>query len=50
MAVNIKELQKAMAKMGPRSVLYNSIKKEIQRRGHWKAKPRGRPFTGPKPK
>lgn len=40
------ELRKMLRKMSPRSKLFKLIKEEMTKRGHWRQKPRGLPFTG----
>lgn len=35
------EFRKALATMQPRSKLFKTIKKELDKRGHWKNAPRG---------
>jgi hypothetical protein len=40
------KLEKALADMNTRSKLFGLIKKEMQKRGHWKNKPRGKPTIG----
>jgi hypothetical protein len=41
MAINYNELEKALADMKPRQRLYELVKAEMQRRGHWKLLKRG---------
>jgi hypothetical protein len=37
-------LEKELATMQPRQKLYELVKKEMQKRGHWKGAPRGTSF------
>ena len=41
------KLRIAMERMQPRDVLHQAIKDEMQRRGRWKVKPRGKPGWPP---
>lgn len=38
------ELEKALKEMQPRQRLFELVKAEMKRRGHWKNKPRGNPM------
>jgi len=40
------ELRKEIRLMTPRSQLYQVLKEELERLGHWKQKPRGNPVKG----
>lgn len=40
----LKELETALRLMKPQQRLYELVKREIQHRGHWKAKPRGKQY------
>lgn len=42
---SLEELKLELQRMKPRSQLYELIKKEMQRRGRWKAKERGKSFN-----
>lgn len=42
--VDLKELERELQTMQPRQKLYELVKAEVERRGHWKAKPRGKPM------
>lgn len=42
--IDYAELQWALIEMGPDWKLFKMVKAEMSRRGHWKAKGRGRPF------
>lgn len=41
---DMKQLERLMRDMSERSKLYFLIKKEMERRGHWKQLPRGMSF------
>lgn len=41
--IDLKELEQALERMTSRSVLFDLVKKEMLKRGHWKYKPRGKP-------
>ena len=41
----LKELEIALRLMEPRQKLYELVKNEVKRRGHWKGTPRGRLFN-----
>jgi hypothetical protein len=41
----LKELEIALRLMQPRQQLYELVKNEVKRRGHWRGKPRGRLFN-----
>jgi len=42
--IDLTELQRALQLMQPRQKLYEIVKAEMKRRGHWKNKPRGNPM------
>ena len=42
--VTLSVIEDMLFEMGSRSKLFAIVKKEMQRRDHWKAKPRGRMF------
>lgn len=44
--LNLHTLEKMLKKMNNRSKLYLLIKKEIESRGNWRHKARGKAFTG----
>jgi hypothetical protein len=41
----LRELEEELRQMKPHSPIYKLVKAELQRRGHWKNKPRGKSFT-----
>lgn len=41
----LEKLARLLEEMQPRHKAFELVKKEMQKRGHWKNKPRGRPFT-----
>jgi len=43
--IDLGELEQEQRRMERGSKLYELIKRELQQRGHWKAKQRGRPFV-----
>jgi hypothetical protein len=43
MAINYDELEKALAEMQPRQRLFEIVKDEMKKRGHWKYLRRGKP-------
>lgn len=42
--IDLNELERALRTMRPRQKLYELIKAELRRQGHWKNKPRGNPM------
>jgi hypothetical protein len=42
--IDYNELEKELKAMKPRQRLYELIKTEVKRRGHWKNYPKGKPF------
>lgn len=44
MAMNYEELEQELKRMKPRQKLYEIVKTEMQRRGHWKYHKRGKPM------
>lgn len=49
--IDLTELQHELTHMEPRQKLYELVKAEMQRRGRWKAKHRGKPMqTGYDPR
>jgi hypothetical protein len=44
--IDLAELEQELRRMERGSRLYELIKRELQQRGHWKARPRGKPFVG----
>lgn len=44
MMIDITELQRELAKMSRYSKMYQVVKAEMQKRGNWKAAPRGGVF------
>jgi hypothetical protein len=42
--IDLAELEQELRRMEPGSKLYELVKLEIQARGRWKAKPRGKVF------
>lgn len=45
MQLNYQDLEAKLAGMSNKSILFNLIKQEMKKRGHWKAKARGKSFT-----
>jgi hypothetical protein len=45
MAIDYNELEQKLKETKPRQRLFEIVKKEMQRRGHWKGKPRGKPIN-----
>lgn len=43
--IDLEELRQALKGMKPRSPLYELVKAEMQIRGRWKQKPRGKGFN-----
>jgi protein associated with RNAse G/E len=46
MAIDYNELEQKLKEMQPRQRLYEMVKKEVTRRGHWKNSPRGKVTPG----
>jgi hypothetical protein len=42
--IDLVELERALQAMRPRQKIFELIKSELKRRGHWKAKSRGDPM------
>ena len=42
MAIDYNELEQKLAKMKPRQLLYELVKNEMVKRGHWKQLPRNK--------
>jgi hypothetical protein len=45
MAIDYNELEKALRNMNERQKLFQIVKSEMLRRGHWKNLPRGKAIT-----
>ena len=45
MAIDYIELEQALKDMKPRQRLFELVKQQMKRRGHWKPKPRGVPMN-----
>jgi hypothetical protein len=43
--MKLKELEDLLTDMKPRTKVYNMVKREMIKRGRWKNKPRGKPYT-----
>lgn len=41
MSINLQELEQALKTMKPRQQMYELIKRELKKQGHWKNLPRG---------
>jgi hypothetical protein len=46
--IDYEDLKRALADMKPRERLFELVKAELQRRGHWKQLKRGKPGTPPR--
>lgn len=44
MQLNYQDLEAKLAGMSNKSILFRLVRAEMKKRGHWKAKPRGRAF------
>jgi hypothetical protein len=45
MSIDFAELELELRRMERGSKLYELLKRELMRRGNWKARPRGKPFA-----